>query len=327
MTSSSLEVVALDAPGTVAAARRWLRGEITWASDEFRDLAELVLSELVTNAVLHAPGPMRVSLSRRADCVALEVVDTDVHHVPVVRRYSNEASTGRGLQVVEQLADRWGVRGLAAGKGVWAVLGGADDPGRCADEFTPGTWLLDDPTRELAPAAPAVAAGPLARSEAVPLHLVGLPLWVYFAAQEHNDTLLREFRLLASADESAHVPARLLTLAEDTRHRFAAEGTVVRGQVADAVAAGHPTVDLHVVVPRLAWDLLGRLASALDEADDYCASGDLLTLVSPPVVRHFRDWYSGELRAQLEGATPSPWAGPFEPPAPQATAGADKEHR
>ena len=307
MTSGSLAVTAIDTPVTVADARRWLRGVISWAPSELRELAELVLSELVTNAVLHAPGPLRVSVSRREGCLALEVVDTNPDHLPAIRSYADDATTGRGLRIVDRLCAAWGVRGLAAGKGVWAVLADPGEPGahrRSADRFSPGTWLLDDPTRALAATAP--PAGP---AELVPVRVLGVPLPVYLAAQEHDDALLRELRLLP-AGGAVQVPRRLLALAEETRRRFATEGTTVRGQVAAAVADGAATVDLDLSVPRTSWELLGRLAAQLDEADAYCERGDLLTLPSPPVVRELRAWYLDQVRLQLEGGDPSPWPGP-----------------
>lgn len=345
MIPSSLEVVALDAPGTVADARRWLRNEITWAPEKLRELAELVLSELVTNAVLHAPGPMRVSASRRDDCLAIEVVDTNVAHLPVVRRYPNEAATGRGMHIVEQVSALWGVRDLAAGKGVWAVLADPAEPegrSRCVERFSPGSWLLDDPTRALGsgeeagsaherapmhPRGETKLAGGARSAEMASVRVVGLPLWLYEAAQQHNDALLREFQLLASTDPSAHVPKRLLALAEETRRRFAAEGTTVRDQVAAAEAAGAATVDLQVAVPRTSWDLLDRLAAQLDEADEFCRRGDLLTLAAPPILRQLREWYLGQVRAQLSGDPATPWPGPFDPPTTPIAPAADDEER
>lgn len=326
MTTSSLSVVALDVvaadvPGTVATARRWLRSEIDWAPSELSELAELVLSELVTNAVLHTPGPMRVSASRREDCVAIEVVDADVDHLPVKRSYSSEAATGRGLQIVDRLSTSWGVRALAAGKGVWAVLAepGRPEQDRCAEGFSPGTWLLDDPTRAVAEGragrAGDGAPGGAPPAELVRVEIVDLPLWLYDAAQEHNDALMREFQLLARTDPSAHVPQRLVALAGEARRRFAREGTTVRGQVAAAAAAGARRVDLQVMLPGTSWELLGRLAAQLDEADEFCRHGDLLTLAAPPGVRRFREWYLGEIRSQLLGHPATPWPGPFQPPA------------
>lgn len=317
MSASALEVVAIDSPPTVSDARRWLREELGGrTAPEVRDVAELVLSELVTNAVLHSPGPVRVSVSRRDGCVAIEVVDADGGELPTVHRYSEDAATGRGLQVVEACAAAWGVRGLAAGKGVWAVVADPGEPERttrCAQRFAPGRWLLEDPTtdHELPAAPPSPPA-----SDTVRVVLCGLPLWVYFAAQEHDDALLREFHFLGRGQGPGSVPARLLELARTTRRHFAAEGTRLRSEVEAAATHGADAVDLELAAPRHDWDLVRRLGTLLDEADAYCEQGELLTLSSPPVVRRFRTWYLAEIQAQLTGAEPSPWTGPSDPPAP-----------
>lgn len=329
MQANTLQVVAIDAPKTVAAARHWLRNELGRfaPASGVRDLAELVLSELVTNAVLHSPGPMRVSLSRRGDCLAIEVVDAEAGSLPTARtHFSDEATTGRGLHVVERCSAAWGVRALTGGKGVWAVLADPERPAaasRCADQFDPATWLLDDPTTPAPPPAP--TAGTPQRTETVTVIVEAVPLTVYFAAQEHNEALMREFRLLSAHHGADSVPSRLVALAAEARQEFAAEGTQLRAQVESAVARGSATVDLELNVPRVGWELLGRLVRLLDEADEFCERGELLTLASPPIVRRFRAWYLGEIWAQLEGGLPGSWPG--EGPAGEGPAGDDLEER
>lgn len=327
MPPSSLEVIAIDAPRTVADARRWLRGEFErWGpTPAIRQAAELVLSELVTNAVLHSPGPMRVSVSRRDDGLAIEVVDANTHGVPALQqRYSSEATTGRGLQIVDRCCAAWGVRGLKGGKGVWALLSDHEEPRsgeRHAKGFKPATWLLEDPTAPLAEPRP----GRSGEVELATIRVAGLPLWVYLAAQEHNDALMREFRLLSVDADS--VPTRLVALAAETRQRFAAEGTQVRSQVERAIERGQSTIDLELAVPRVGWELLGHLCQLLDEADEYCERGELLTLASPPIVRRFRAWYLDQVSAQLEGSGPGAWPGPVEPPGRGSLEGGTKERR
>ena len=83
--------------------------------------AELVVSELVTNAVLHARTPIEVRLTVRPDLVRIEVHDGTSRRPP--RRYfSDEATSGRGLRLVEELSEAWGVEMDGAGKTVWAEL-------------------------------------------------------------------------------------------------------------------------------------------------------------------------------------------------------------
>ncbi|MGW2255895.1 SpoIIE family protein phosphatase [Kitasatospora sp. NPDC001660] len=107
------------APEAVAQARaeatRRLAG---WGLDEAVFATELVLSELVTNAIRHATGPIRVRLlyDRTLICEVSDTSSTSPH----LRYAADEDEGGRGLFLVAQLADRWGVRYTPEGKIIWA---------------------------------------------------------------------------------------------------------------------------------------------------------------------------------------------------------------
>jgi anti-sigma regulatory factor (Ser/Thr protein kinase) len=112
----------------VARARAWLRRSLPRLigqrprSDLFDD-TELLLCELVTNAVLHGGGVVRVRL--RAAGKVLRVTVCDHTETPPVRgRPVPAAERGRGMILVEALAERWGVQRLpaAGGKCVWLEL-------------------------------------------------------------------------------------------------------------------------------------------------------------------------------------------------------------
>jgi anti-sigma regulatory factor (Ser/Thr protein kinase) len=88
--------------------------------------AALVVSELVTNAVVHAGTPVEVALELDGRLLRLRVVDGD-GRPPVPRRaVSDSLSTGRGLRLLEVLSTRWGVEPLGGpgspGKAVWCEL-------------------------------------------------------------------------------------------------------------------------------------------------------------------------------------------------------------
>ncbi|MEU0295788.1 ATP-binding protein, partial [Streptomyces microflavus] len=91
--------------------------------DELSETAELLVSELVTNAVLHATGSpsCRVTCARSASAFTVTVVDQG-GGLPVVRNGDLNATSGRGLLLVESLADDWGVRPLPYGKATYFVL-------------------------------------------------------------------------------------------------------------------------------------------------------------------------------------------------------------
>lgn len=83
----------------------------------------LVVSELATNAVLHARTPFEVRVDVRGDVVRVEVHD-QAGQPPIRRYFSAEATSGRGLRLVEELCTAWGVAADAdgGGKTVWAEV-------------------------------------------------------------------------------------------------------------------------------------------------------------------------------------------------------------
>lgn len=88
---------------------------------DLADTAELLVSELVTNAVLHARSKIVVRVDVDGHRLRVEVRD-DTANTPQVRPYGAHATTGRGLLLVETLATRWGFKPQGAGKAVWFEL-------------------------------------------------------------------------------------------------------------------------------------------------------------------------------------------------------------
>jgi len=107
-----------------------------WDADELEWELSQLLTEVVTNAVLHAGTPLRVVLERDAASGRLRCEVTDGSSVrPRVRRHSAEATTGRGLQLLESVATSWGVQSAGGGKTVWFELDGeGGGGGRIAGE-------------------------------------------------------------------------------------------------------------------------------------------------------------------------------------------------
>lgn len=108
---------------SAARARALVRNALNvWALDDLADIAQLIASELVGNAVRHARGHLvRVAVLRvEAGCVRVSVVDRS-SELPAVRTGLTEGETGgRGLLVLGALAARWGTDPLPWGKRVWA---------------------------------------------------------------------------------------------------------------------------------------------------------------------------------------------------------------
>ena len=82
----------------------------------------LVVSELCTNAVVHAQTPFTVTLERRMDVLIVEVRDGALAP-PTKAAFSDvTAGNGRGLQLVERFSSSWGVWPRQDGKSVWATF-------------------------------------------------------------------------------------------------------------------------------------------------------------------------------------------------------------
>ena len=88
---------------------------------DFADTAALVVSELVTNAVRHAGTELQLTVVADGDVVRIEVEDGSAT-LPQSRISGLYDAGGRGLPLVEALADRWGSESTSTGKLVWAEL-------------------------------------------------------------------------------------------------------------------------------------------------------------------------------------------------------------
>ncbi len=87
------------------------------------DVLLLLVSELATNAVRHAGTPFQVTVDAQAPGIRVAVIDGDVHHSPQVGRPGRQDTSGRGLLIVEDLAEGWGIEGVGNGsKSVWFTL-------------------------------------------------------------------------------------------------------------------------------------------------------------------------------------------------------------
>ncbi|MBF9068731.1 SpoIIE family protein phosphatase [Streptacidiphilus sp. NEAU-YB345] len=108
-------------PEVVGKARHFVRATLAgWGLDSLSDVAELLVSEVVSNALLHADQPTQLRLIRDR-VLTIAVTDTDAR-APRLRHASMEDEGGRGMHLVNELARRWGSRALANGKVVWIEL-------------------------------------------------------------------------------------------------------------------------------------------------------------------------------------------------------------
>jgi anti-sigma regulatory factor (Ser/Thr protein kinase) len=109
-------------------ARRFVLSALSeWGLDDLSDTAALLTSEVVTNSVLHARTDIEVTVTRLDDGVTIEVSDGS-RRSPVRRIQLDEATTGRGVELLEQLAAEWDVSVHEDGKTVRFTLSGSVDP-------------------------------------------------------------------------------------------------------------------------------------------------------------------------------------------------------
>ncbi|MFJ8675254.1 SpoIIE family protein phosphatase [Streptomyces sp. NPDC093589] len=105
-------------PAAVARARELATGQLAeWGLEELSYATELAVSELVTNAVRHASGPLHLRLLR--DLTLLTEVSDTGHTSPHLRHSAGDDEGGRGLFIVAQLVQRWGTRYTPYGKTIW----------------------------------------------------------------------------------------------------------------------------------------------------------------------------------------------------------------
>ncbi|MGW0993666.1 ATP-binding protein [Streptomyces sp. NPDC002523] len=113
---------------SVRRARRLVTAQLgDWAVGHLTDTAELLVSEVVTNALCHTRGPLRLNLRLTHSRLLCEVEDTEPA-CPARNAVDPDAEGGRGIELLDLLADAWGSMGTATGKTIWFELKAEDHP-------------------------------------------------------------------------------------------------------------------------------------------------------------------------------------------------------
>lgn len=292
---------------SVAQARRLVERQLDdWGQSDLSDAARLVVSELLTNAALHAKPPIKLRLARLPAGVRLEVSDGSPE-LPLRVHANSEVMTGRGWSLVEALCDSWGVHPAGGGKVVWATLLPPNmDASRIPvafDSHTVDTELVN--------------LGQVSRfdDDAVryEVTLGDVPTELLLAAKGHIDSLLREFALLASGaagGATSPVPRELMALIERVVGNFSEARQSIKKQALRAAERGEPRTQLTLHLPLSAAEAGLAYLAALNEIDAYCRNEQMLTLETPPAHRLFRSWYVEELVEGLQRAADPQHADP-----------------
>lgn len=114
-------------------ARRFVDQVLSrWHCDAVLDDVKLLVSELVTNAVIHAHSEVEVAVRLLTDSIRIEVVDRGTTSTLLPTEPPQDAESGRGLLLVESMASAWGVEPLENGKSVWFEVPRLDRENRIA---------------------------------------------------------------------------------------------------------------------------------------------------------------------------------------------------
>jgi Histidine kinase-like ATPase domain len=118
--STEIRVPLSPEPGEVPRIRQLVRETLlSWGMADSEDVTLLLVSELVTNALLHGHPPLELRLSADRGRVRVEVFDAAGDHRPAREFAPLDAARGRGIEIVAALASRWGSASAPAGKVVW----------------------------------------------------------------------------------------------------------------------------------------------------------------------------------------------------------------
>jgi anti-sigma regulatory factor (Ser/Thr protein kinase) len=246
--------------------------------------ATLSVSELTANAVLHTARPFTVSVQLTDSVVRIEVVDSAPHLMPMRVPTKGTASdltwlseTGRGLQIVSAVANRWGVSLSQNVKTVWCEFDGSE-PGR------PSEPIIED-RREVVPVG----------GDVLRLRFIGLPVRAAIASGLDVEEAIRDLQsegVRARSDELT----RLLDLVDRTASlRLAGRHAALYASSLDRVQ-----FDLEIETTDAEMAATAKLNGALSARSGQAPSAEVLA---------FREWLVTETQRQREGKPPEPYPG------------------
>ncbi len=309
------DALALDSsPRSVQDARTWI-GELCreLGRQDLAEAAELGVSELVTNAILHGSPPISVRLRGTQAHPRVEVFDGS--HLPPESnpRMTDEdellSTIGRGLGIVAMCSDAWGAEIHPSGKIVW---------------FEPATQVkatadLEGDVYDFS-SVPRPRGGDDVLVDGLEIHLEGTPIAHYASYLRRYHELRRELRILSLAHRRDYPVAQLIT---DHFQTYDAELAASRGvdQLDAAIETGATHLDVKLCVPRTSPATMKHMIELLELADTFCRSERLLSLAVTPDQASFQRWFLGEFVTQGAGRPAQAWTGTAQPkpPAPRTT--------
>ncbi|KAA1426600.1 PAS domain S-box protein [Nocardioides antri] len=263
------------------------------SAPDLLEAAELAISELVTNAVVHAGSEIKVRIRAAEQALRVEIDDCSAR-LPVLRTWSTTSGTGRGLHIVDQSTDRWDADLAPHGKTVWFEIGqpGEASAGRAsASHVDP-----EDPERE----------------NVVLVTLLDVPLLMHRAWQEHAATLLREYLLyaldedLGALDDHAAASDAMSILDEQIPAPTLPDDP--EALMESSVEPGVTAADVVLRLPQASVANIAVLDDVLSRARTAASEGLLLVPATQPEIAEMRQWLCREVATQAAGtAHPRPW--------------------
>jgi GAF domain-containing protein/anti-sigma regulatory factor (Ser/Thr protein kinase) len=290
--TKTAELVLSHGPDAAPVARRFVAAELAGCPDSVTADAELVVTELVTNAFLHGAPPIHLRLELGAEEIRIEVEDTG-RAVPVRAQRRSDEMTGRGLEMVAAVSTTWGVEASENGKVVWSTL-----PLQTAD-----VSAIMPPDADI-DALLAAWSDEQSLDPEYAVRLGSVPTELLLQAKAHIDNLVRELTLIR-ADEQASgrsLPAAIDALVTSATEDFAYARAEIKRQALNAARRGEVFTNLTLRLPLSAADAGERYLVALAQADRHASAARLLTMAPPRSHQAFREWYVRSLIAQLRAA-------------------------
>ena len=279
-------------PASVGRARRFVTEALERSGlAEFVDVAELLVSELATNALLHAGTAIGVRCWMEPTGVRVEVEDGS-RLTPAPREYGADAVTGRGLELVAAMATDWGVQPRADGKTLWFRLGSVRS-------------AVQEPE-------------PLPQEVGMIARLLDAPVPLVLATIKYGDAVLRELAFLAFDGQLADV-------LPGGWHLPQIDVSAILDAAQAAADTGRARSDLDVTVPHGAEVAALERMRLIDLADSLARDGRLLSPPAIPEIGLCRRWMYTEIAGQASGAEPVAWRlpSPLEPTRAPARVPAD----
>ena len=291
-----------------AMARRFV-GEVLdlCGRHDWRSTAELAVTELVTNAVLHAHTDLLLRARCDGRALRVEVEDFNIR-LPMPQFYGPESPTGRGMALVTALTQEHGIIPTAHGKIIWFTVteGPLPDFGTDADDLL-AAWADAELSADSADGSADII-------------LRGFPPTLWLAAAQQHDALLRELALYRggtgqAVDDLAAADRARTSLSSALERALRAAGGA--GRASRPLPPGHPA-PLEEVLPVLDLTVPLReaepadfavLQDVLDEAQRLAEAGQLLVSPALPEIVAVRDWAAEQVITSLAGLVPRPWPG------------------